>query len=186
MNSIGYIFFLVIYLSSTNFIGAATSDMQTEHAYGRKDFCGEEARDRFTHLNYLTKNDVDEIEKLKRSINALEARKKILDDLKNIRNDYVETIESLTSDEEEQIKNNIKIESVEKFKTLLRDAMTLNAISLLTNNSSKNIAPNIESLCENDSSNENLEICNNYNPKKLNTVTAWWKNDEIASLNKTL
>jgi hypothetical protein len=179
------VFFLTAYSLSMNF---ALADAQTPYAYGRKDFCNGEAKERLTKLNEMTQNDVKEIESLKTSINDLEAKKKILEDLKSIRNDYLSTMESITAGGESKIKKDIKINSIEKFKSLLRNATTLNAISLLTKNNllAKIITPNIESLCESDAANAKLVMCKAYNPKHLSWGVRQWRNTEITAIDKTL
>ncbi|MDD4973112.1 MAG: hypothetical protein PHY93_02120 [Bacteriovorax sp.] len=185
MKFIKCVFFLAAYSLSMNF---ASADEQTPYAYGRKDFCSEEAKERIKKLNQMTQDDVKEIESLKKNINDLEAKKKIIEDLKSIRNDYLSTMESVTSGGESEIKKDIKINSIEKFKSLLRNATTLNAISLLTKNNllSKITTPNIESLCESDAANANLAMCKAYNPKNLSWGVKKWRNTEITAIDKTL
>jgi hypothetical protein len=154
----------------------------TEYSYGRNDFCKADAKSRMKHLNDLTKPDVDKIEVLKKNINELEARKKIIGDLKTIRNDYLNTIESITSGTAPSSKNTIKIKQVENFKGLLKSAMTLNAISLLMKNKKKSeTSPTMNSLC-NEPENKDQTICQKYAYSLSSASNVF----QISSLNSTL
>ncbi|MBC7540783.1 MAG: hypothetical protein H7281_18325 [Bacteriovorax sp.] len=190
MKFIKFVFFLAACSLSMNYARAQTahsySSGETPYSSGRKDFCAEDAKERFSHLNEITKSDVAEIEELKKNIREFDAKKKIIEDLKNIRNDYLNTVESISSD---TVSKNIKMESVAKFKNLLRNAMTLNAISLLVKNnnfSKSNIISPLEMLCAPNSANSMLALCKTYNPKNLFPFVAWSRSTETNAIDKTL
>lgn len=157
MKSIKLIFVLPILLLATKL----NADEQTQHAYNK--FCNGEAEARFKELDKLTEGKIAEIETLKKEINNLSAKKKILKDLTSIRDNYLRSIDSIISGKSEKT-SEIKTERIGAFRNLLRNALTLNAISLLTKGRElKKDALNLEAICGKNSGNEELAIC-----------TTWW------------
>lgn len=148
----------------------------TPHGYDPDNFCSTGAKKRVEFLNNLTKSDADKIEALKNNINELKAKKKIIDDLKSIRTDYINSFESISSakDIAATIKNE-KAKTIDKFKQLLKTNLALNAISLIAkdNGLGMSVPQTIDSLCDPliHKDNSSLQICQRYGNKSTSKMT---------------
>ena len=162
----------------------------SENGYDREKFCEEGAKKRIDRLNEMTKSDLDKIEELKKNINELEAKKKIISDMKNIRADYLNSIESIATEKDIAFAvTSSKKKTIDKFKQLLKTNLAMNAISLLMkeNKIDSNNAPTIEILCKETEENKlnlSLNICRRYGTTNVIMKKYW--STEIKSINDTL
>lgn len=177
-----YLLYVLIYSLSMNCttVFAAAS---TDHSYDR--FCATEAKIKFDALNKLTDKDVTKIKELKSKINDLEARKVILNGLKKIRDEYLKELDAIASTDYTKSKEKIKLQEIENFRKLLKNTLTLNAISLLLEDSSTPGIQKIENLCKEDR-NLDLSFCKNYNKKEVNWFAKIFPDGSKDAINKTL
>lgn len=164
----------------------ASLPQTTTHGFDRENFCAEGAKKQIDHLNNLTKDDAAKIEDLKKKINELDAKKKIITDLQSIRSEYLAAFEAINSDSAIAKKTfEVKKGAINQFKNLLSKTLTLNALSLITNRvvPLKEIPQNLKELCA-DKENSDLLFCKRYgeqwHPRGLGN------DSEIDGLNKTI
>ncbi|RPJ79292.1 MAG: hypothetical protein EHM20_01815 [Alphaproteobacteria bacterium] len=126
-------------------IAADGPSPQTAHSFDRDKFCDEGAKNRIGKLNSITKNNVDDIEALKRDINELEAKKNIISGVQKLKGEYLDALNEVINENDiAKTTKSVKKKSIDQFKTLLNKTLILDAISLMVKGNFQNLITTAE------------------------------------------
>lgn len=189
MNSIKP-FFLLLFIAATFLVGpVAFADpkpkVSTPHSYDRTPFCSKGVEQMMAPLNEKNEKGINEIHEIKKSLNDFKAKSVLTTQISRIKDSYLRAVNNIAKSSEK--KAGVSNAQFDNVKSILRNGLTLSAVSLLLRDSNEDLLLkdkpiSINDICNKDE-NKNLLLCSN---KKELEETAEKNTGTFASIKRSI